>query len=75
MAVKNVRDSIELALAIGIDTGKEILCDSDRTKGIKPISSDEVEAFCSELKQCDENSKFVIFDTLSGLATPTSYKA
>ena len=65
MAVKNVRDSIELALAIGIEPGKEILTDAERIKGIKPMSSDKIETFCSELKQCDENSKHIIIDTMT----------
>ena len=61
------KNSIESALKVGIDTGTPIFRDGNMEglKGIKPLSSDEIEAIRSELKQCDENSKFLIFDASS----------
>lgn len=66
MALRGFVKNYEIDLEIGVDTGREILC-ADRMKGIKPISSDEIEAVRSELNQCDENSKTIILDALSGI--------
>lgn len=67
MALRGFVKNYEIALEIGIEDGREIFCDADRMKGIKPISSDEIEAVRSELNQCDENSKTIILDALSGI--------
>lgn len=62
---KNVRDEFKIALALGIDTtgGIETLEATKLTEDIKAVSSEELEAFRSAIKECDENSKFVAIDT------------
>ena len=61
----NVQDFIETALEIGIDTTGQTKRGTERMDGFKTVSSDEVEAVRAALKQCDENAKSVILDTLS----------
>ena len=64
MSVRNIRESLDLVLKIGIDTGRETLCDADRMKGIKPVSSDFSEELLFATKQIDANSKYIIFDAI-----------
>ena len=62
----NIQDSIKMALEVGIDTTGPISRGATGMEGIKTVSSDEIESFRSAIEQCNENSKSVVFDTLSG---------
>lgn len=62
MKVRNVRDSIKIALEFGIDTAGPTSQGATGMEGIKTVSSDELEAFHSVLKECNSNSKSVIID-------------
>ena len=61
---RKCRDYFEIALEVGIDTTGGILDlrAMEGMEGIKTVSSDELEAFRSALKECDKNSTFVILE-------------
>lgn len=65
VTIKNAKDSIKLAVEIGIDTTGGTSRDAKTLEGIKKVSSDGLGAFRSAFQECDKSSKFIIIDVSS----------